>query len=366
MPSHDWLSAICLGCVWLRGVGNARSTPSGGGANSRYKPARSGSASGAAGGTAARTLFPSGSGSGDFTKKGNWEEGGAGEGTDEPSGVSGPAAGGGASGSLLRGGSGAHPEHWESYDAGQSSHASAAGGGSAGHAANGGEPSSLSLTPFDSPSLGPYRASPTDLAAEALQLDAKGTDVSLSVLKSKDGGANEISIHMLSLLYDPPVQGCELKPYVSVVDSHGRVSAVQTDEAAQGLDFRWFRGQKRLCSNTAGNCSKAALIQCVSCAKLGASDKSLGGSAGGIPQHLTYFCSDKCMRENWPQHKQMHQQQAHALKQNRALQKHEWNVSASVQHSEAAETCIAAKHVGLFFFPPREYHAAPLFLSWRR
>ena len=145
-----------------------------------------------------------------------------------------------------------------------------------------------------------------------LQLDAKGTDLSLSVLKPKDG-PNEISIHMLSLLYDPPVQGCELKPYVSVVDSFGRVTAVHTDEAALNLDFRWFRGQKRICSNTHGNCTKAANIQCLSCAKL---------SPAIIPPHLTYFCSDKCLRDNWPQHKQLHMQQ-HAQKPREMVQ---WTV----------------------------------------
>lgn len=318
-----------------------RSTPGGGGANSRYKSARSGSASGAAGGNAARTLFPSGSGSGDFSaaagggkKQGNWgeEQNGENGGSDEPSGSGGSmgGSGGGGGGSVLRASGAPHPEHWESYDAGQGSHATTTTASSAAHTANGSEATSLNLTPFDSPSLGPYRASPTDLAAEALQLDARGTDVSLSVLKGKEGGANEISIHMLSLLYDPPVQGCELKPYVSVVDGNGRVSAVQTDEAAQGLDFRWFRGQKRLCSNSTGNCSKAALIQCVSCAKLGASDKAgVPGVGGGIPQHLTYFCSEKCLKENWPQHKLIHQQHTQQLKQQQSplVEKHEWNVS---------------------------------------
>jgi hypothetical protein len=72
------------------------------------------------------------------------------------------------------------------------------------------------------------------------RVDSKGTDISLSLSALKSGAhPNDISIHMLSLLYDPPVQGCELRPYVSVVDSFGRVSAVNTDEAAQALDFRY-------------------------------------------------------------------------------------------------------------------------------
>jgi hypothetical protein len=166
-------------------------TPSGGvgaaaGAGTRYK--------GRAG--AARTLFPDGT-----TKAPGqgWEE-------QSESGVSESSAGTEeSSSSLLRANN--HPEHWESYDAASNPSSSLPS------AANT-EPASLNLTPFDSPSLGPYRSG--DLAGEKLLLDERGTDISLSLMKKGDG-TGDISIHMLSLLYDPPVQGCELKPYVSVV-----------------------------------------------------------------------------------------------------------------------------------------------------
>ena len=347
------VTSLSLSLALIRAV---RSTPSGG-VNSRYKP-RTGSASGVTGGTAARTLFPGAAGS---KNPANWEEhaGGAG-GENHPNGGGeggDDSQGGGGGGTLLRG-SGAHPEHWESYHDGQSSSSQAASGGASGSGSSLAPPSgsgdALALSPFDSPSLGPFRpasgSSASDLPADSLlQLDAKGTDVSLSTMlkspnNSKDGGAaagghNEISIHMLSLLYDPPVQGCELKPYVSVVDSVGRVSAVQTDEAALNLDFRWFRGQKRVCSNSQAGCTKAANIQCISCSKM---------SPNLIPPHLTYFCSEQCLKDNWPQHKQLHMQQH--LKQR---EPREWTVSAQPhKQAHARRTRTHTIH--------REYHGFSL------
>ena len=250
------------GSPWI--ASSSTSTTLGSATTNRYKT-RTGAAAG--GSTAGRALFTGEPGKAGTTA---WEDGGDG---GEEGGV---------------------PEHWESYDAGQSSNASLA------PSVAGTEPHSLDRTPFDSPTLGGLRD--TEINGEKLMLDERGTDISLSLInRHKTDGPHEVSIHMLSLLYDPPVQGCEMRPYVSILDSYGRMAAVQTDEAAAQLDFRWFRGQKRICSNTTGSCTKAATIQCVSCSKM---------SANVIPQHLTYFCSEKCLRENWPQHKQLHMQSA--------------------------------------------------------
>lgn len=76
---------------------------------------------------------------------------------------------------------------------------------------------SANMSPYESPSLNPYRGDPGD---EKLILDERGTDISLSLMK-KEAESGDVSIHMLSLLYDPPVQGCEIKPYVSVVSVIG-------------------------------------------------------------------------------------------------------------------------------------------------
>lgn len=194
----------------------------GGGGGGRYQKQRSGSHSG----TAARTLFPAGEDKFASGKNpANWEEHVSGDigsdgGSEEPN--------------LLKN----HPEHWESYDAGQLSQPSASPPAP--------QPTVASVTatastlapppadttpsghtPFDSPSLGSFGAG-SEPVIDAPLLDERGTDLSLSLIKKPDGTPNEISIHMLSLLYDPPVQGCELKPYVSVVsdtDAHTHAPA---------------------------------------------------------------------------------------------------------------------------------------------
>lgn len=168
-------------------------TPAGGSsAAARFKPRSNSGATGAQ-----RTLFPDG---GKNSSSGGWDE--ADSGLD--------ATGGGGNqeeSTLLRNN---HPDHWESYDATTNSSVVPSSATT--------EPASLNLTPFESPTMGPYRT--TEINGEKLILDERGTDISLSLIKKEGEGPGEVSIHMLSLLYDPPVQGCELKPYVSVLSEY--------------------------------------------------------------------------------------------------------------------------------------------------
>jgi hypothetical protein len=209
-----------------------------------------------------RNLFPSGSGedSKQLLRKSpaNWEELASSSDGSSSSHTTGLTNGGAEQHGV--GPDGVHPEHWESYHDGQAGGGGGGGGGGAGGGGGGGASGGDALGHLDttrnnnSISANGLQGSPTPTDAQQQQqqqqqpadnlnlarVDSKGTDISLSLSALKSGAhPNDISIHMLSLLYDPPVQGCELRPYVSVVDSFGRVSAVNTDEAAQALDFRY-------------------------------------------------------------------------------------------------------------------------------
>jgi hypothetical protein len=140
------------------------------------------------------------------------------------------------------------------------------------------------------------------------------------------------------LLLDIPV--CLSPPLIAFLpslssgahsDSFGRVSAVTSDDSTVSkLDYRWLRGQKRICSNTTGKCTKAATIQCMSCAKMTNSPSQAATQA--------YFCSDKCLRQNWPTHKhlhtqtQMHTQMQMHTQQNAKRDDNLWNVRAASMH----------------------------------
>jgi len=129
-----------------------------------------------------------------------------------------------------------------------------------------------------------------------------------SLLRQLEAAEDDVEIDTLALLFDPPIQGCELQPYVSV-RQNCELKALQSQslEAAKsgGLlpsetssfpegkaEFRWFRGPKRICS--VSSCGSVASVQCLSCLRC------------GLSPNMAYFCSQKCLKESWPQHRHLH------------------------------------------------------------
>jgi len=102
----------------------------------------------------------------------------------------------------------------------------------------------------------------------------------------------DIRVSMLSLLYDPPVDGCDLRPYAAITDSKNKTMAVRVKHT-QRVRFRWMRGDKRACS--APGCSNGATLQCLSCLKA-----NLPSSSSAL------FCSATCFQNAWPMHRHMH------------------------------------------------------------
>jgi CCR4-NOT transcription complex subunit 6 len=133
------------------------------------------------------------------------------------------------------------------------------------------------------------------------------------VLKSKTGGKLDHPIVTnLSLLYDPPVEGCLMNPYVSIQEIDGTVTALRSHKDSKlsdtkghsvGADFKWSRGQQRICS--VPNCGNAAAMQCLVCMK------AKGNK--GDPK-VGYFCSNECFAEAWPQLKKNHEKHAETIK----------------------------------------------------
>jgi len=80
-----------------------------------------------------------------------------------------------------------------------------------------------------------------------------------------------------------------MRPFVLLRDGAGN-QAADLDESV--LQFKWFRGQKRICSLQ--RCAGGAKIQCMQCLKL------------KKPSHLTFFCSVEHFRQAWPRHQQLH------------------------------------------------------------
>lgn len=98
-----------------------------------------------------------------------------------------------------------------------------------------------------------------------------------------------VGIAALSILYDPPVQEVELRPYVLLQCRNGTTKAVEDDD---DLKFGWFRSQKRVCAHN--SCNKAAKLQCLTSLKL------------NLPAYRTYFCSQEHLEELWPTLKTSH------------------------------------------------------------
>eukprot|EP00494_Astrolonche_serrata_P017824 UN18013 len=84
--------------------------------------------------------------------------------------------------------------------------------------------------------------------------------------------SDPVGVAALSIMYDPPVQDVELRPYVLLQCRNGTTKAVETED---DLKFGWFRSQKRVCAHQ--GCSKAAKLQCLTSLKL------------NLPTYKTFF-----------------------------------------------------------------------------
>mmetsp|Transcript_4568 Transcript_4568/g.7073 ORF Transcript_4568/g.7073 Transcript_4568/m.7073 type:complete len:675 (+) Transcript_4568:56-2080(+) len=134
----------------------------------------------------------------------------------------------------------------------------------------------------------------------------------------------------IQLLYDPPVEGCELCPYVLLSNANGSIGGSTTSsyggysggskynsdkstakEEETRVRYRWYRClHPRLCANTtcphlsstngsgASPETKAkqakAKVQCVVCARIRPTS------------HDSFFCSTDCFRTAWKKHKANH------------------------------------------------------------
>jgi CCR4-NOT transcription complex subunit 6 len=96
-------------------------------------------------------------------------------------------------------------------------------------------------------------------------------------------------VRAASLAYDPPVQGCQLKPYVLIDDSRGGFHSVTS---ADNTAYRWYRGQPRICA--APGCDGSGKLQCLPCVR------------AGQPDTISFFCSKTCMVGCWMQHRLLH------------------------------------------------------------
>eukprot|EP00457_Paulinella_chromatophora_P004206 gb/GEZN01004216.1/.p1 GENE.gb/GEZN01004216.1/~~gb/GEZN01004216.1/.p1 ORF type:complete len:648 (-),score=30.14 gb/GEZN01004216.1/:29-1972(-) len=127
-----------------------------------------------------------------------------------------------------------------------------------------------------------------------------GTDIAvvpeLAISKSVRR-RGEAVVANLALLFDPPVPGCELVPYVSILED-GKLRAlsdptVSTNKASNDeADYRWFKGTKRICS--VEKCQDVARMQCLPCLR------------ARLPAHVGFFCSHKCMKSQWALHRHLH------------------------------------------------------------
>mmetsp|Transcript_6521 Transcript_6521/g.10133 ORF Transcript_6521/g.10133 Transcript_6521/m.10133 type:complete len:679 (-) Transcript_6521:32-2068(-) len=105
------------------------------------------------------------------------------------------------------------------------------------------------------------------------------------------------SINLMTLLYDPPVEGCQLRPYVSIMTPEGKTTALGSTYQTSTKDensarFVWQRGTKRLCS--VHGCQQQGIMQCLCCLR------------SRVPEEMSYFCSNNCIKMAWPIHKKLH------------------------------------------------------------
>eukprot|EP00808_Paulinella_micropora_P018719 g22037.t1 len=107
----------------------------------------------------------------------------------------------------------------------------------------------------------------------------------------------EAEVANLAFLFDPPVSGCELVPYLSVKDEEGKLKVLSDPNAIKPMpndeaEYWWFRGTKRICS--AEKCQDVARMQCLSCLR------------ARLPANVALFCSNKCMKSQWALHRHLH------------------------------------------------------------
>jgi len=103
--------------------------------------------------------------------------------------------------------------------------------------------------------------------------------------KEKDKRGPElkpVGIASMSIDFDPPVEGCEIKPYVMLKCENGQQALVEHESDCH---YRWFKGQKRICDYP--DCSKAAELQCLVSVKI------------GLSTSMSYFCSPGHFRQAW-------------------------------------------------------------------
>jgi len=116
-------------------------------------------------------------------------------------------------------------------------------------------------------------------------IDKPNIENSKDDVKEKDKRSSElqpIGIATLSIEFDPPVEDCELKPYITLKCENGSTVAVEDENDCH---YKWFRGQKRMCDYT--DCSKAAELQCIVSVKV------------DLPSSKSYFCSTGHFQSAW-------------------------------------------------------------------
>merc|ERR1719317_1805942 len=116
-------------------------------------------------------------------------------------------------------------------------------------------------------------------------IDKPNIENSKDDVKEKDKRSSElqpIGIATLSIEFDPPVEDCELKPYITLKCENGSTVAVEDENDCH---YKWFRGQKRICDYT--DCSKGAELQCIVSVKV------------DLPSSKSYFCSADHFQSAW-------------------------------------------------------------------
>jgi len=139
------------------------------------------------------------------------------------------------------------------------------------------------LRPTRNAFSGAYRG--IDGASWDLRNDKPNLENSKKDAKEKDKRNSElrpIGIAALSIEFDPPVENCELKPYITLKCENGSTVAVEDENDCH---YKWFRGQKRLCDYN--DCSKGAELQCMVSVKV------------DLPPSKSYFCSAEHFRDAW-------------------------------------------------------------------
>jgi len=100
--------------------------------------------------------------------------------------------------------------------------------------------------------------------------------------REKEDSPQPLGIAALSIDFDPPVQDCELEPFVLLKYENGQQKFVSEDDDCH---YKWHRGQKRTCSYP--DCPKAADFQCLNSVKF------------NLPVTKSFFCSPEHFQKAW-------------------------------------------------------------------